>query len=46
MARAPRQAVNGNAANATWTGGNVTSTVLGNLTAGSSATQFSELIDK
>jgi trimeric autotransporter adhesin len=39
--------VNGNAANATWTGGNATSTTLGNLAAGStSATQLNELIGK
>ena len=38
--------VNGNAANATWTGGGASSTALGNLSAGSSATQFSELIGK
>jgi hypothetical protein len=38
--------VNGNAANATWTGGTATSTAFGNLAVASSATQFSELIDK
>jgi hypothetical protein len=38
--------VNGNAANATWTGGNASATSLGNLGAGSSATQLSELIGK
>jgi hypothetical protein len=38
--------VNGNAANATWTGGAASSTALGNLAAGSSATQLSELIGK
>ena len=38
--------VNGNAANATWTGGAASSTNLGNLAAGSSATQLSELNDK
>ena len=38
--------VNGNAANATWTGGAAASTHLGNLAVGSSATQFSELIGK
>ncbi|MGP8122320.1 MAG: putative Ig domain-containing protein [Xanthobacteraceae bacterium] len=38
--------VDGNAANATWTGGASTSTALGNLAAGSSATQLSELVGK
>jgi hypothetical protein len=38
--------VNGNAANATWTGGAASSTALGNLAVGSSATQLSELIGK
>jgi hypothetical protein len=38
--------VNGNAANATWTGGGATSTALGNLAAGSSATQLSDLVGK
>jgi hypothetical protein len=38
--------VNGNAANASWTGGGATSTALGNLAVGSSATQLSELIGK
>ena len=38
--------VNGNAANATWTGGQAGSTALGNLAAGASATQLSELIGK
>jgi len=38
--------VNGNAANAGWTGGAATSTALGNLAVGSSATQLSELIGK
>jgi len=38
--------VNGNAANATWTGGAASSTSLGNLAVGSSATQLSELIGK
>jgi len=38
--------VNGNAANATWTGGAASSTALGNLAAGSSATQLSELTGK
>ena len=38
--------VNGSAANATWTGGGATATALGNLAAGSSATQLSELIGK
>lgn len=37
--------VNGNAANATWTGGG-TATTLGNLAAGASATQLSELNGK
>ncbi len=38
--------VNGDAANATWTGGAASSTTLGNLAAGASATQLSELIGK
>ena len=38
--------INGNAANATWTGGAASSKRLGNLAVGSSATQLSELIDK
>src|SRR5207248_10320045 len=38
--------VNGNAANATWTGGGATPIALGNLAVGSSATQLSELIGK
>jgi hypothetical protein len=38
--------VNGNAANATWTGGQASSSALGNLATGSSATQLSELIGK
>jgi len=38
--------VNGNAANASWTGGAAGATSLGNLAAGSSATQLSELIGK
>ena len=38
--------VNGSAANATWTGGGTTSTALGNLAVGSSATQLSELTGK
>ncbi|WP_291692835.1 putative Ig domain-containing protein [Bradyrhizobium sp.] len=38
--------VNGSAANATWTGGGASSTALGNLAAGASATQLSELIGK
>ena len=38
--------VNGNAANVTWTGGAASSTSLGNLAVGSSATQLSELNDK
>jgi hypothetical protein len=38
--------VNGNASNATWTGGAASSTNLGNLASGSSATQLSELIGK
>jgi hypothetical protein len=37
---------NGNAANATWTGGHAGSTALGNLAAGTSATQLSEPIGK
>jgi hypothetical protein len=36
----------GSSANATWTGGNASSVALGNLVAGSSATQLSELIGK
>jgi Calpain family cysteine protease len=38
--------VNGNAANATWTGGAANAVALGNLATGSSATQLSELIGK
>jgi len=38
--------VNGNAANATWTGGAATSTALGNLAVGSTATQLGELTGK
>ena len=38
--------VNGNAANARWTGGTAASTTLGNLAAGASATQMSELDGK
>src|SRR6516165_3206443 len=38
--------VNGNAANATWTGGGASAVGLGNLATGSSATQLSELIGK
>ncbi len=38
--------VNGNAANARWTGGTAASTVLGNLAAGASATQVSKLNGK
>jgi hypothetical protein len=38
--------VNGNAANATWTGGGAGVTALGNLATGSSATRLSELIGK
>ncbi len=38
--------VKGNAANATWTGGGATSVALGNLAAGSNATQLSELTGK
>ncbi len=38
--------VTGNAANATWTGGNASPSSLGQLAAGSSATQLSELIGK
>ena len=38
--------VNGNAANATWTGGAASSASLGNLAVGSSATRLSELNDK
>jgi Calpain family cysteine protease len=38
--------VNGNAANASWTGGAANAITLGNLATGSSATQFAELIGK
>jgi hypothetical protein len=38
--------VNGSSYNATWTGGKASSVSLGNLAAGSSATQLSELIGK
>ena len=38
--------VNGNAANADWTGGGANSVALGNLAAGASQTQLGELIDK
>src|SRR5579864_8138860 len=38
--------VNGNAANATWTGGAASSTALGNLTVGASASKLSELVGK
>jgi hypothetical protein len=38
--------VQGNAANATWTGGGNSSVALGDLTASSTPTQFSELVDK
>ena len=38
--------VNGNAANATWTGGAASSVTLGNLATGSNATHLSELIGK
>lgn len=38
--------INGNAANAHWTGGNAASVALGNLKAGTSQTQMSELIGK
>ena len=38
--------VDGNAANATWTGGAASSTALGNLGVGSSATKLSELVGK
>jgi hypothetical protein len=38
--------VNGSAYNATWTGGGTTSVALGNLAAGYTATQFSELYGK
>lgn len=38
--------VNGNAANATWTGGAMATTPLGNLAVGSTATQFTELLGK
>src|SRR5205823_13704147 len=38
--------VNGNAANATWTGGAASSVALGNLATGSTELQFAELIGK
>jgi NOL1/NOP2/fmu family ribosome biogenesis protein len=38
--------VNGNAANATWTGGGASSVTLGNLAAGATATQLGELVGK
>jgi hypothetical protein len=38
--------VNGNAANATWTGGNASAATLGNLATGATATQLGELIGK
>ncbi|MGJ4947564.1 C2 family cysteine protease [Bradyrhizobium sp. HKCCYLS20291] len=38
--------VNGNAANATWTGGAASSVALGNLASGSTELQFAELIGK
>jgi hypothetical protein len=38
--------VNGNAANATWTGGTSSSAALGNLAVGSSASKLSELVGK
>ena len=38
--------VNGNAANATWTGGTTSHTTLGNLAVGSTAAQFTELVGK
>jgi hypothetical protein len=38
--------VDGNAANATWTGGGASATTLGNLAAGSSATKLNDLIGK
>jgi hypothetical protein len=38
--------VNGDAANATWTGGQNASTQIGNLTAGASATDLTDLVDK
>src|ERR1700722_7062621 len=38
--------VNGSGENATWTGGGASSTALGNLAVGSSATQLSDLIGK
>jgi hypothetical protein len=41
-----RSLVNGSAANAAWTGGSASSTTLGNLATGASATQLSELIGK
>ncbi len=38
--------VNGNAANATWTGGGASAVTLGNLAAGATATQLGELVGK
>lgn len=38
--------VNGNVANATWTGGGSTSVSLGNMTTGTGLTQFTELVNK
>ena len=38
--------VNGNAANATWTGGGASTVALGNLAAGATATQLGELVGK
>jgi hypothetical protein len=38
--------VDGNAANATWTGGNASATALGNLASGATATQLGELTGK
>ncbi|MCC8962060.1 hypothetical protein H8A95_06940 [Bradyrhizobium sp. Pear76] len=40
------QLVDGNPANATWTGGSTTSVALGNLQVGTTSTQMSELIGK
>ena len=46
LAQAFNDVVNGNSANAKWTGGAATSTALGNLSASSTATQVNELIGK
>jgi hypothetical protein len=46
LANITQALVNGNAANATWTGGHASAATLGNLTTGGSATQLGELIGK